>query len=122
MTSVLLVFLGGGLGSVCRYGVSQIWMTSKLPYGTLTANILSSLLLGLLIGLSAAEILKSQQRLLLMTGFCGGFSTFSTFSGELIELYQSGETNLTVLYLILSILSGVVSIIIGIYLSRIIMH
>lgn len=118
MMPIVYVFLGGGLGSVCRYGVSMLWNGGDLPYGTLTANVISSLILGFLIGLNFNDILNSQYRLLLMTGFCGGFSTFSTFSGEIVTLFQSDQIGLGLLYLGASILSGLLSIVVGIFLAR----
>lgn len=116
MSSLLYVFLGGGLGSLCRYGVGKIWETSH--YGTLTANIISCLVLGVLIGLTSHEILKSEHRLLWMTGFCGGFSTFSTFSGEIVKLYQDGQLVVAGMYMIGSIIAGITCIVLGMTLAR----
>lgn len=118
MNLIFYVFVGGGLGSICRYGITKLWPLSQLHYGTLTANIISCLILGFLIGMNAEGILKNEQRLLLMTGFCGGFSTFSTFSGELVQLYQGDQVISSVLYLSLSIFAGVASILIGMLLSK----
>jgi len=118
MSSLLYVFLGGGLGSLCRYGISKAWDTSHLHYGTLVANVISCLILGLLIGMTSQEMLKSEQKLLLMTGFCGGFSTFSTFSGELVQLYQGGNAIAAGTYMLISIVAGIACILIGMYVAR----
>ncbi len=118
MRLLLYVFIGGGLGSICRYGISQLWSSNQGHYGTLTANIISCLILGVLIGLNADGILKNEHRLLLMTGFCGGFSTFSTFSAELVQLYQGDQIVSTLGHLALSIVAGVVSILAGIFIAR----
>ena len=120
MNLIFYVFIGGGLGSICRYGITQLWPLSQLHYSTLTANVISCLILGFLIGMNAEGILKNEQRLLLMTGFCGGFSTFSTFSGELVQLYQGDQVISTILYLSLSNIAGVLSILIGMFFSKVI--
>jgi len=118
MISVLYVFLGGGLGSISRYGIGQVLQNTHIPIGTLTANIISSLILGYLLGANDTTLLKSESRLFLMTGFCGGFSTFSTFSGELYAQLQSDQVLPAILYLILSIVSGVLAIAVGWYAAK----
>ncbi len=90
----VLVFLGGGAGSVCRYA---IWLAMrswqhKFPWATFVANAAACLLLGMLLGRQASGLLSDQQRLLLVTGFCGGFSTYSTFTAETWGLMQSGHS------------------------------
>lgn len=88
----LLVFIGGGLGSICRYGVAVLIKDYNVtfPFATLLANIISCIILGALVGLSLKGSLHDYYKLLFMTGFCGGFSTFSTFSFETLHLFQSG--------------------------------
>ncbi len=93
MQAFLLVFLGGGLGSICRYGIArflqaQVW---DYPLATFIANALACVILGALMGLSLKGDLTQSTKFLLMTGFCGGFSTFSTFSAETFELLQAGN-------------------------------
>lgn len=92
MKAFLLVFLGGGLGSVLRYSIHRALFSfaSAFPWATFAANALSCILLGFLVEWSAKGLLSDSQRLLLMTGLCGGFSTFSTFTGETLHLYQRG--------------------------------
>ena len=88
-----LVFLGGGAGSVCRYAVwlfARPWQ-AKFPWATLIANGLACIALGALLGWQARALLSDQQRLLFVTGFCGGFSTYSTFTAETWGLWQSGQ-------------------------------
>ena len=87
------VFIGGGLGSICRYGIAR-WLSQSgyiFPMATFLANAISCIILGTLIGLSLRGILGPNYRILLISGFCGGFSTFSTFSAETFELFQSGQ-------------------------------
>ncbi len=106
---LMLVFIGGGLGSVLRYFLSVSLRSANLsvwPWPTLAANIGASALLGFV---AAVALLKpgsyEQQRLLLGTGFCGGLSTFSTFTLESLDLIRQGNTGIALAYTLLSILS-----------------
>ncbi|MEM0992168.1 MAG: fluoride efflux transporter CrcB [Bacteroidota bacterium] len=89
----LYVFLGGGLGSICRYGIAVVMKSYHLtfPYATLIANILSCIVLGYLVALTQRSALSSTYALIFATGFCGGFSTFSTFSVETFALFSNGH-------------------------------
>ncbi|MCB0557673.1 MAG: fluoride efflux transporter CrcB [Lewinellaceae bacterium] len=99
MTAYALVFLGGGLGSVCRYGIAHLLAQYHLtfPLATFVANALSCILLGLLAGLSLRGQVSDTYKFMLMTGFCGGFSTFSTFTNETLSLLQAGHLGLGLL-------------------------
>lgn len=90
MPPFLLVFLGGGLGSVCRWGIGLLLQPLQLrfPWATLAANGLACLIIGYLLGWQLGQGLTEQKRLLLAVGFCGGFSTFSTFTAETWQLWQ----------------------------------
>lgn len=115
MKSILLVFLGGGLGSICRYGISK-WLagTNNFSFiGTLTSNALASLLLGYLMAMAFRETLDGDLRLLAAVGFCGGFSTFSTFSWEIFSLFQEGKSNLGFAYMLTSVVVGIAFIWVG---------
>lgn len=90
----ILVFIGGGLGSICRYGISVLLKNQGyiFPWATFLANALSCIVLGFLVGWTLKNGNQSDiQKYLLMTGFCGGFSTFSTFTNETFQLFQSGN-------------------------------
>ena len=102
---VLIVFLGGGLGSVVRYAIALA--INKLGYPSVWATLLANVTACLLIGMITASVLKGnlseQQRLLFATGFCGGFSTFSTFSNETWSLFNSGQLLMVFVNIALSV-------------------
>ncbi len=115
MKSILLVFLGGGLGSVCRYAISR-WFGSDHYWnlgGTLLSNGIASLILGYLMAVALTEHLESDMRLLAAVGFCGGFSTFSTFSWEVFSLFQDGKSSTGFAYMAISLFVGLLFIWIG---------
>jgi len=116
----IYVFLGGGLGSIMRYGIARVMDHNKLdfPVATFTANVVSCIILGYLIGLTLKNGISDNQKLLWMTGFCGGFSTFSTFSGEVFKLIEGGQFFIAATYILLSLAVCVVCIWIGILLSQ----
>ena len=119
MKSFLLVFLGGGLGSGLRYIITiTINQYSKvLPFGTFTVNMLGCLLIGMILGYAQKEnTLSSNQTILLVTGFSGGFTTFSAFANENLELIKNGEIFNLSLYTIGSVLIGILAVFTGYYL------
>jgi len=117
----LLVFLGGGLGSVFRYSISKYFnnLESLIPYGTFLVNVLGSLLIGVIFGLSLKNnLLNQNQTLFLAVGFCGGFTTFSSFAYENLELLKNGDYFSLALYLSSSIILGVLAVFLGLFLVK----
>ena len=121
MKQVLLVFLGGGFGSVLRYLIGKFLNSTEngIPYGTFAANILGSLLIGIILGLAAKnDTLTQNQTLLLATGFCGGFTTFSTFAYENHVFLKSGDFTSFAIYTIASFVIGFLAVFLGLYLVK----
>lgn len=114
---LLLIFLGGGIGSVCRHlvGVAvQRWTSSTLPLGTATVNLAGCLLIGLLSTLIADRWGGSEQaRLALLVGFLGGFTTFSTFSIESLNLIRENRPIAAAAYVGGSVFVGILAVWIG---------
>ena len=104
MKAFLLVSIGGFFGSGIRYLIAGIYPQAKgFPTGTLLVNIIASLVLGLIMGMDLyRENISREIRLLLATGFCGGFSTYSTFAYESLRLLQNNEYFLFFLNIILN--------------------
>ena len=115
--NIFLVLLGGGIGSVVRYLLSYFLTrnsTTQFPWATFITNGLGCLLIGLLFGyIQKNNVQNETLKLLLITGFCGGFTTFSTFSLENIQFIQNQNYNLALLYTISSIFIGFLGVLIG---------
>ncbi|MFY0714595.1 fluoride efflux transporter CrcB [Seonamhaeicola sp. NFXS20] len=121
MKHLLLVFVGGGFGSVLRYVIGKYLNSSQtgIPYGTFAANILGSLLIGIILSLAAKNNSLSQsQTLLLATGFCGGFTTFSTFAYENHIFLKAGDFTSFALYTIGSFVIGFLAVFLGMFLVK----
>ena len=115
MKNIIFIFLGGGFGSILRYLMStytqKLWNVNSFPMGTFLVNITGCLMIGFL----TSYFVKNDNDLkyLLITGFCGGFTTFSAFSVENYVLWQNQQYGVLFLYIILSIILGFTAVVIG---------
>jgi fluoride exporter len=120
--NILLVGLGGGVGSIARY-LCQRWVSSlyphSFPWGTFAVNIVGCLLIGILWGISFKSFDSNENfKLLLMVGLCGGFTTFSAFTIEGIGLLRENKMGLFFLYIAGSVIVGLLATFIGMKMAR----
>ena len=114
MKEFLFVGLGGAIGAMLRYGMSMVPVKSEFPYMTLLINFLGAVAIGILAALSMRQSLLTEHSLLLLkTGVCGGFTTFSTFSLE-----EQHKTGMGITY----ILSSVLLCLLGVLLGKAMLH
>ncbi|WP_430906403.1 fluoride efflux transporter CrcB [Maribacter sp. 2-571] len=121
MKPVLLIFLGGGVGSVLRYVIGKAFNNyfEHFFLGTFLVNGVGCLLIGLIMGLSLKNgLLSSNQLLILVTGFCGGFTTFSTYALEGHSLLRSGDLWSSALYLFASLGVGILAVALGLWSAK----
>ena len=122
MQSVLIVALGGAAGAASRHIVGM-WamrlMGTGFPWGTLAVNIAGSFAMGVLIEMLALRLQASNElRLLIATGFLGGFTTFSAFSLDAVTLWERGEAGLAAGYILVSVVASIGALFLGLSLVR----
>lgn len=120
---ILTVFFGGGIGAILRYLLSfytSSWLDPSFPLGTLIVNTLGSFIIGFLSYLSEISIISPSFRIFLMVGVVGGFTTFSTFSLENINLLRDGEIRFFALNVFLSVALGLGAVVVGYLLGELI--
>jgi CrcB protein len=120
--NLLIIGLGGGLGSMARY-LCQKWFNETyphpFPWGTFVVNITGCFLIGLIYAASEkTSLLSPQARLLLITGFCGGYTTFSTFAFENMNLLRSGDYLYFIIYVLLSVVLGIAAVFAGVAIMK----
>lgn len=120
MKALLFIFVGGGLGSVVRYGLSKFLnMGFVFPIGTFAVNILGSLILGFIMGTVIKNNLNMSPFVLFLTvGFCGGFTTFSAFALENLNFLKNGDYASFASYTAASLLIGILAVFIGFWISK----
>lgn len=118
----LLVGLGGGAGSIARFLCQKYlyeWFPHAFPTGTMLVNISGCFLIGIFTGLAErGQLMTPESRLLLITGLCGGFTTFSTFAYENIQLLKNGATIPFLLYTVGSVVLGILATFLGIIVLK----
>ena len=122
LKTLLIVGLGGGIGSVFRY-LTSVWtqklVQSVFPWATFIVNVLGCLIIGILVGFfTKQQIENSDLKLLFVTGFCGGFTTFSAFALENMKLFQTENPLLALLYIALSVIVGIFAVWSGIMIMK----
>ena len=117
MRVILLIGLGSFIGGIARYLLSVTVynkIPSAFPYGTFAVNIIGCFLIGLVFGFHERSGLTNEWRLFIVTGLLGGFTTFSAFSFESVDLFRNGEPALALLYITGSIVLGLLATFAGI--------
>ena len=119
---VLIIGIGGFIGTIARYLSQQFiykFYPATFPIGTLFVNLLGCLLIGIFFALSEkGNLLSPEWRMFLTTGFCGGFTTFSTFSYESVQLLNDGEYTYVIVFAVASVVIGILATIFGIWLTK----
>tara|TARA_B100000989_G_scaffold287910_1_gene258018 strand:+ start:1009 stop:1383 length:375 start_codon:yes stop_codon:yes gene_type:complete len=119
--SIILVFIGGGVGSVCRFLISKInyFEKTEFPYSTLIVNIIGCFLIGFFVGLVIKNFSNTSPLFILFCiGFCGGFTTFSTFGYEVVKLITDNQYLNIFIYVSSSVIIGVIAVLVGIKIAK----
>ena len=119
--TLLVVGAGSFIGGVGRYLISQCIQTKRVgafPYGTLTVNVIGCFLIGIVFGISSKGNFNPTWQLFLTTGILGGFTTFSAFSMETVNLMRTGQAGSAMVYVTLSLVVGVFATFVGFSLAK----
>ena len=121
MVKIIFLLTGGALGSLSRYlvsGISHKWISGTFPWGTLIANSTGALLIGFFWGLFELRDISPKARMFIFVGFLGGYTTFSTFALETMNMVRDGEMRLAVINLVLNNALSLFFVITGYFISK----
>ncbi|MFL2603977.1 MAG: fluoride efflux transporter CrcB [Flavobacteriaceae bacterium] len=120
MKNIFYIFLGGGLGSILRYAISKLFMADKssFPWSTLIANFIGCFIIGIVLGWFINNKQYSDLYVFLSIGFCGGLTTFSTFSVEGLTYLKNGDFFIFITYLLFSIIGSILLAALGYYIYQ----
>lgn len=110
---ILLVGLGGAIGSMLRYASSLVIKSNHFPYATLLVNIVGSFVIGLIMAMAIKQHSFTNWRLFIATGICGGFTTFSALSWDALQMLQQQRYNIAVVYIVSSLVLGLLATFFG---------
>ena len=116
--TLLIVGVGGMLGSMFRYGIAILFKDHSFPTGTLLVNIVGSFVIGMIAGLAMKNVVSPELRLFAATGICGGFTTFSAFSMDCVQLLTEHKYGLALLYILSSFAVGIIAAFLGWMLTK----
>jgi CrcB protein len=123
LRTILLIGFGGGLGSIFRYLTTLFvnkYYSLSFPLATFITNVLGCLIIGLLLGaFEKYQLTNPDLKFLFVTGFCGGYTTFSTFANENVNLFHTNNSAIAFAYIGLSVLTGLFSVWLGLSLTKI---
>jgi CrcB protein len=120
---LIYVIIGSSIGGAARFLAQEFVhkrFPSFIPLSTLSVNIIGCFIIGIIYALAEKSKISAEVRILIATGFCGGFTTFSSFAFENVKLLQDGEFFNTALYIILSLVIGFVAVYLGILFTKLI--
>lgn len=121
MLKILYLLAGGALGSLLRYGVSGLahkWISGLFPWGTLVVNATGALLIGFLWGLFEDKGISPNMRMFVFVGLLGGYTTFSTYALESMNLFKSGDTKMAIMNLLANNVLAIAAVFLGYFLIR----
>ena len=114
MINFIFVALGGAVGAMLRYAISLIPVKSDFPILTLVTNIIGAVMIGFIVGMASIRQESSQHLILfLKVGICGGFTTFSTFSLEVVNLFEQNKIGMEIVYVVASVVCSIAGVLVG---------